>query len=301
MKITQLKHYRGLELNDTNKGKDGYYVKHLENIYSSMVEATVHLANPLASHFVIDNPKAKAIKALNQELNRWKNERLDPSEAVRYFTCLETLSRNKQKHLHVLVIYQKPINNEGFLSTSLNLLTERLSRLSHTCSATLCKRINSAKKLIIDSGSGEIKVNKEGSIIRLGSSYYHNLVTEFNDAFKRLSYLAKVQTKDQKQVYGVDWSQSRNKAPTKLKHNPNANHTRTTNLHQQEANLPVRNSYSLSTDQVKSTRDITVRACGFASVNNRPNRRSDLFQRRKNCCRITKSSKDIENNNQGTI
>lgn len=295
--ITQAKHYRGLELNDTSKGKDGYYISHLENIYSSMAEATLNLANPLASHFVIDSPKAKAINSLSQELNRWKNERLNTSEAVRYFTCLETRPRSKQKHLHILVIYQKPINNEGFLSTSLNLLTERLSKLSKTNSATLCKRMTSARSMIIDPEFGVIKVNEEGSITRLGSPYYHNLATEFNDAFERFSYLAKVQTKAEKQIYGANWSKSRIKAPPKIENKINATaHTRTTDLHEQKTSLSICDSYTISLNQVRSTKAIGVRSCRVVRAITRPNRFSDLLQRSKNYSCFTKSSEDSENN-----
>lgn len=243
MKIQTTGTYRGLDINDTSKGFKGYYIQHLQSIHSLLVEASLNLVNPLVSHFIIDKPKPRAINALNQELNRWRDQRLTSSEKVRYFAVLEKRPKEKRGHIHVLVIYPKPTTDDKFLSTSLNLLTERLRKLSETNSATLCKRKSSAKKLIIDPETGEIKINTDGSIIRLGSSYYHNLITEFDDAFKRLSYFAKVHTKDQEQIRGLYYSSSIIPRPKTInntkKSSTNETNTRVTNLLEQNTSLQI--------------------------------------------------------------
>jgi len=305
LKIQTASSYRGLELNDTTKGFKGYYDQHLQTIYSLMAEAKLKLVNPLVSHFVIDNPKDTAINSLNKELNRWKNQRLANSASVSYFSCLETRPRNKQRHLHVMVIYPKPTKDDKFLSTSLNLLTERLQKLSLTNSATLYKRKSNARDLIIDKETGEIATTKEGSIIRLGSIYYHNIITEFNDAFKRFSYLAKVHTKDAEQVKGANFSNSRIKGSPPIETAPkgqkntketNASNTRIIDLPEQEALFSVRDIYKDCTNKERPTRAITVRSCQSPRVHSRSDKYSNDIQGETRSCSFRQSASNFENN-----
>ena len=295
MKIQTANSYRGLELNDTTKGFKGYYVQHLQTIYSLLAEAKLKLANPLVSHFVIDNPKDTAINSLNKELNRWKDQRLANSEAVSYFSCLETRPRNKQRHLHVMVIYAKPTEASKFLSTSLNLLTERLKKLSLTKSSKLCKRKSNARDLIIDQETGEIATAKEGLIIRLGSIYYHNLFTEFNDAFKRFSYLAKVHTKDAEQVKGANFSSSRIKGQHNTKET-NASNTRIIDLLKQEISLSICNQKQDCSEQEHSSKSVAFCTSKTTGDNSGNSKRPNAFQGKAKSCSFRKSTSNSKNN-----
>jgi len=295
--------YRGLLLNTSTKGSLGFYSQHLQTIYSLMLTARTRMNRPLVSHLVIDAPALNALNEISRELKRWYKKRYGSGKAdtesdikkVSYFACLETRPRNQREHLHVMVIFDSLPNN----STSLAILSERLSKLSKTKDCKIQYRKSEARPLNVDQETGEIRTNTNGGLSRLGSTQYHNLITELLDAFERFSYLAKVQTKDSKQVKGLNYSHSRiiNSKPaiTQKEIGNNESHPCIINLPKHEALLSVRDSYKESTNQMRSKRVLTIHSCQIPRVDIRAGKCSKLFQSRKDYHRLKKGSEDSKN------
>lgn len=207
LSIVHTSTYKGYTLNPTIKGNKGFYESHLKYILDLLTQSIYTYRKALAAHIIINNPSPKIYSYLGRELNRWYD--LESSCITNnhpsYFSCIETRPRNKQKHLHLLVIFEKLEDNYF----SLKKLEKRLTKFSKDNACKLIKRKASCIPLHMDSATGEIKTDENGKVMRRRSAYYHTVSVEFGDAFERFSYLAKVATKDNDQIEGIDYSRSR--------------------------------------------------------------------------------------------
>lgn len=209
MQITQESHFETLKVNQTTKGSNGFYTPLLNAILQLQKKACQLFAKPLCAHLTIDNPVLGTKNKLNQELTRWYAKEAKANDISHasplYFSCLETTPRSKNKHLHLLIWFQATKES----SFSLKILSRRLEKLSNTKTIKINRRKDDNRSPVINQTTGEIETTSTGRIKRLGSAYYHNLATEFDDAFERCSYLAKVFSKNKTQERGVHYSHSR--------------------------------------------------------------------------------------------
>lgn len=209
MNFTKDTHFRGLKINETEKGVNGYYTPLLEAIFQLQTRASFTYERPLCAHITIDNPVEDALQRIVKELARWYAAEAKEVSICNipplYFACLETTPRTKNRHLHILVWFGATGDN----SVSLKLLSRRLKKLSRTKKATLHKRKPELRAPDIDKRTGMERVSHSGRIKRSGSPYYHDLNNEFEDAFKRGSYLAKVFSKTELPQRGVSFGHSR--------------------------------------------------------------------------------------------
>ena len=206
MKTTAENTYLGFELNKTIKASKGFYVEHLDAIYEILATAKANMTKPIVAHLVIDSPNDKALEQLSRILIRWyEEEQGSNAQAVKYFACLEVRPRNKQRHLHLMVVF----NSLKDSRESLYILRRKLTKLSKSATCKIQQRKLEHRAPLTNSETGKIATNADGGIIRLGSTYYHRLISEFEDAFNRFSYLAKVMTKSTEQKRGLNYGHSR--------------------------------------------------------------------------------------------
>lgn len=205
MNITSESTYKGLGVSKSSKGIAGFYEDHLATIYKLLQQGSQAFTKPRAAHLIIDAPVDGALDALCRELERWAKGEGSTDTRPLYFACLETRPRNKQRHLHLIVIFQSTKD----CTYSLKTLRNRLSKLAKNQQVTLARRRGENLPNYVDSETGEIKVNEFGKPRKMGSVYFHNLAIEFKDAFERFSYLAKVFSKDLQQIRGKTYSHSR--------------------------------------------------------------------------------------------
>lgn len=205
MIVTTESKYLGFELSESLKGNDGFYGEHLGAIIGLLQMGGELFNEARAAHLVIDDPSDHAMKRLCKELDRWMiKEKMDCHHPL-YFACKEVRPRDKQGHMHVLVIFPAT----GDCTHSLKTLRNRLGKLSNSNEVKLCKRRLDKLTQSIDQNTGETKVDGRGRSKRSGSANYHDLKTEFNDAVERYSYLAKVFSKGLQQKRGESYSHSR--------------------------------------------------------------------------------------------
>lgn len=205
MNITTESTYKGLSVSKSSKGNAGFYEDHLTTIHKLFQQGTKAFTKPMAAHLIIDAPVDGALDALCRELERWAKGEGSADTRPFYFACLETRPRNKQRHLHLLVVFQSTKD----CTYSLKTLRNRLTKLAKNQQVKLAKRRGESLPNYVDPETGEIKLSEFGKPRKVGSIYFHNLTIEFKDAFERFSYLAKVFSKDLQQCRGKTYSHSR--------------------------------------------------------------------------------------------
>ncbi len=192
--ITFSNTFRGLKAYSKEKSAKGLYVNVVEKVFQILKHGLHNYQKPRAAHLVIDSPKLETIKSLPQDLERFLLQRNKPVDAQSkpnfvYLYVVEKRPRSKKEHLHLLVVA------DGLDALDLRLLSERLVKFSSTRKVKIQQRRFDCLPLAICENTGEIRLNRRGEYARKGSVYFHDLRWEFEDAFERLTYFAKVLTK----------------------------------------------------------------------------------------------------------
>ncbi|MDC8772457.1 hypothetical protein [Roseateles albus] len=210
--ITTESTFNDLELYANSKSSKGFYVDILNKIEELLMFSLVNFTDPKVSHFTIDEPNQDKLQELRKDLARFLASRAKTKGTKEtkflYLATLEIRPKNKQEHLHLAFFF------DGLNTKDLNLLEERLAKFSNSNKAKLNHRRLDCLPLDIYTETGEIKYNKRGNFARKGSTAWHELRTDSIDAFKRLSYLAKVYSK------AKDYHLSSSRLPSKLAAKP---------------------------------------------------------------------------------
>lgn len=201
MKIIKDLKFNNVNLNTSPKCSNGFYLPMLRDLFNLLIYSFSVHSKPKAVHFVIDAPIECKIKRINSTLNRWQTSRNRLNRCSRsmplYFHTLEVRPRNKQKHLHLLVILDSCTYNDAIS------LEDHLRSISSTNKCRLQRRDISELPAKVDSETGEIKMNSNLGISRVGSITYHSVTYELNDCFTRISYFAKVYSKTGDPIWSV--------------------------------------------------------------------------------------------------
>lgn len=192
--------YRGLDLNPTAKGKDGFSDKILSVLYNLFSYSLQEFRKPIVCRITIDEPKENI--RFSQVIERWFNQRKPEGHKPLYLAVAEIRPRKKQRHIHLLVIL------DGCTWRDVLSLEERCQVLSATGKAKIDRRRKADLEVWRCRISREPVLDNEGKPIPIGSTSYHNLRFEIADAFKRNSYLAKNFTKTEL-IGNKCWSASR--------------------------------------------------------------------------------------------
>lgn len=202
--VTKEPDFRGLKVYCQRKNEKGFFVEILEATVKLLDYASKNWDRPQLFHLCISAPKDCTLKRLSSELRRWSRQRDKANRRhvdtpVLYLAAIETRPRKKQRHLHLAVF---TTGNSVF---DVYALKQRLRKFSETdTEVALYQRRFDCLALALDESTGEIKLTKRGDFARQGSMYYHDLRKEYDDAFQRISYLAKVYSKSA----SPEWSSS---------------------------------------------------------------------------------------------
>lgn len=180
--ITFAESYKHYTLYNGTKNSKGFYTDILQKIDLIINNALENFDIPYAGHIIVDSSKDYRINQVLKRIveNEAKVRGIDVPK-FHYISVTERKRNDKNFHQHLAIILDKG-NYEFF-----KVIQLELRRFSCTSKVKLAKRKHDTRPEYIDQATGEIRKN--------GSSYLHNLRRETFDAFQRLSYIAKVETK----------------------------------------------------------------------------------------------------------
>jgi len=180
--ITFSQSYKHYNLYSGSKNSNGFYSAILHKIDLIFNDALENFTIPVVGHIIIDNPKVYRInQALSRIISNEANIRGMAIPKFHYISVIERRKNDKNLHQH-LAIFLDNGNYEFFKVIQLSL-----RKFSYTSKARLIKRRHKNRPESIDKLTGEIR--------KIGPMYHHNLRRETFDAFERISYIAKVETK----------------------------------------------------------------------------------------------------------
>lgn len=180
--ITFSDSFKQYSLYDGKKDKKGFYISILQKIDLIVNAALTSFKIPMAGHFIIEQPINFRI---NQSVKRIisdeaKTRNIDTPKFY-YLSVIERKRKDAKIHQHLILVLDK--GDYDFYKK----ISYELRRFSSNSKVKLAKRKHSDRPTSIDNDTGEIKT--------MGSAYLHYLSWETADAFQRLSYIAKVETK----------------------------------------------------------------------------------------------------------
>jgi hypothetical protein len=180
--ITFSQTYKDFNLYSGSKKSKGFYSAILDKIDLIFNDALNNFTIPVVGHIIIDRPKDFRInQVLSRIISNEAKIRGLTTPKFHYISVIERRKNDKNFHQH-LAIFVDNANHDYF-----KVIQLALRRLSHTSKATLAKRKHDTRPEFIVQSTGEIR--------KFGSAYFHNLRRETFDAFERISYIAKVETK----------------------------------------------------------------------------------------------------------
>jgi len=181
-KITLTESFKHYSLYNGPKNSKGFYTSILEKIDLIFNEALDDFNIPVVGHIIIDSSKSYRInQVLSRIISSEAKARGINSPKFHYISVTERRKNEKNFHQHIAIILDRG-DYEFF-----KLIQFNLRRFSHTSKVKLAKRKHETRPEYIDQKTGEIRKH--------GSAYLHNLRKETFDAFQRISYIAKVETK----------------------------------------------------------------------------------------------------------
>lgn len=180
--ITHSDSFKHYALYSGTKNEKGFYIPILQKIDLIFDDALVHFSIPMVAHFIVDDPiDYRVNQSISRIISTEAKKRRIEAPKFYYISVIERRRKNSHFHQHLMVVLDK---GDYYFFTEIR---SQLRRFSRTATVRFARRKDDSRPEYIDQETGEVK--KDGSI------YYHNLRRETFDAFQRLSYIAKVETK----------------------------------------------------------------------------------------------------------
>lgn len=174
--------YKQYSLYNGKKSKKGFYLPILEKIDLIVNDALANFITPTVGHCIIDYPIDFRInQSIKRIIKAEAKIRKIELPKFHYVSVKERKRKDAHIHQHLLIFLDK-----GDFHFYEKIALE-LRRFSFTAKVKLAKRKHSTRPIKINNDTGEIRT--------MGSAYFHYLCSETSDAFQRLSYVAKVETK----------------------------------------------------------------------------------------------------------
>ena len=180
--ITYSDSFKQYSLYNGKKNEKGFYLSILEKIDLIVDDALVNFEVPMVAHFIIEQPINYRINQSVKRIisNEAKIRNIDTPKFY-YISVIERKRKGALVHQHLIIVLDK--GDYDFYKK----ISFELRKFSSNSKVKLAKRKYSDRPISIDNDTGEIRM--------MGSAYFHNLRWETPDAFQRLSYIAKVETK----------------------------------------------------------------------------------------------------------
>lgn len=175
--------YRGFEIYSGSKAVHGFNPSILERSYQLVTTALQTMQKPVGFHIVIEQP-TEQLKYLDQWLTRWAEQQ---NISTKPLFILVNEIRRKTKHTHIHVIADCAGYPTDQIKELLMVLVNQLRRKNVGTNLKLYKR---------DASRLPRHIKPDGTEVITASIYFHELRKELADYIHRLSYLAKVFTKD---------------------------------------------------------------------------------------------------------
>jgi hypothetical protein len=180
--ITLANSYKQYDLYNGAKNSKGFYLSILQKIDLIFHDALMNFNIPVIGHIIVDSSKDYRINQVLSRIliNEAKTRGIEVPK-FHYISVTERRRNDKNFHQHLAIIIDK--GDHDFFK----VIQLHLRRFSRTSKVKLAKRKHENRPDYIDPETGEIR--------KCGSAYLHNLKKETFDAFQRISYIAKVETK----------------------------------------------------------------------------------------------------------
>lgn len=178
--------YAGLPIYSGKKALHGLNLSILKSAHALVTEARETMSRPVGFHITINEPTT-GTKNLDQILTRW-GEQMGLTSKPLYLKAHEIRPINKQKHLHIHVIADMQNKKSDVIKQELDYLVVGMRRKKLGSVIKLYPRDPATLLYVVDKNTGELRPNS--------SIWFHDINREASDYFLRLSYLAKVFTKN---------------------------------------------------------------------------------------------------------
>ncbi len=180
--ITFSESFNQYSLYNGSQNVKGFYTAILQKIDLIINDALAIFSIPMVGHFIIEQP-------INYRINQSIKRIISDEAKIRginapkfyYISAIERKRNDAKFHQHLIIILDK--GDYHFYEK----IRSELRGFSFNSKVILAKRKHDTRPDYIDQETGEVKKG--------GSAYIHNLRRETFDAFQRLSYIAKVETK----------------------------------------------------------------------------------------------------------
>lgn len=177
--------YAGLAVYSGSKAIHGLNISILKAAHALVIQARETMRRPVGFHILINEP-TEGIKNLDQILSRW-GEQMGLTSKPLYLRAHEIRPVNKQRHLHLHVIADMPKKSD-VIKQEIDYLLVGMRRKNLGSNITIYKRKSEHLLHVVDKETGELRP--------VSSVWFHDINREASDYFLRLSYLAKVFTKN---------------------------------------------------------------------------------------------------------
>ena len=165
-----------------SKNIKGFYTAILHKIDLIINDSLENFEIPVSGHIIIDKSNDYRInQVLSRIIAAEARTRGIETPKFHYISVTERRRNDQHFHQHLALIIDKG-DYEYF-----KVIQFELRRYSRTAKVKLIKRKHDTRPEYIDLATGEVR--------KTGSLYLHNLRKETFDAFERISYIAKVETK----------------------------------------------------------------------------------------------------------
>lgn len=177
--------YAGLEVYSGSKAIHGLNISILKAAHALVIQARETMRRPVGFHILINEP-TEGVKNLDQILSRW-GEQMGLTSKPLYLRAHEIRPVNKQRHLHLHVIADMPKKSD-VIKQEIDYLLVGMRRKNLGSSINIYKRKKEHLLHVVDRETGELRP--------VSSIWFHDINREASDYFLRLSYLAKVFSKN---------------------------------------------------------------------------------------------------------
>ena len=192
-KIYRGDQFKNLKLNPSVKSREGFITRMLEALYERCIESREKMAKPRGFHLVLTEVDKSKLKYIPRIIARWAEQRskcpLSYMTGKYHFVKAEEIRPIKREfHVHLQLIC------DGITYGDVQSLKEALYIVAKKTS--LKNRGAKYRSITINPITGECLTDPEtGEFLREGCKWSHDLHKEFEDYFKRASYICKVKTK----------------------------------------------------------------------------------------------------------
>lgn len=180
----------------------GFLAEMLSKLKALCDASLLSMSKPRGFHIVLEDVNSDRLSCLSRIISRWSARRArceisHMNGKYCYLRADEVRPRTGEFHIHLhFIVDSVQYDDLVYLKQALMPISSRVK---------IKYRKETCRPLKIDKDTGEIACSRfTGQPLRDGSTWFHDLNSEFSDYFERASYICKLKTK----VDPGSWSSS---------------------------------------------------------------------------------------------